>query len=140
MFGQHLQLKSGPILISDSLTLTNRLWKSFRKSSLVRNLGTILQLSDDQLHGKLKQMGKNFPLSDLAPECGNHLGNVWLMPFFSPLPSINLHHASLPFQDSGWISFLPIPISFGSSSFHTIPTLCSHQFVLMIFSKLLCYK
>lgn len=84
--------------------------------------------------------GKVFLLNDFAPECGNHLGNVRLMPFFSPLPSINFHHASLPFQGSGWLSFHPIPISFGASPFHTIRTLHSHQFVLTIFSNVLPYK
>lgn len=84
--------------------------------------------------------GKVFPLNDFAPECGNHLGNVRLMPFFSPLPSINFHHASLPFLDSGWLSLLPTPISFGSSPFHTISTLCFHQFMLTLFSNILHYK
>lgn len=84
--------------------------------------------------------GKEFPLNDSAPECGNHLGNVWLMPLFSPLPSINFHHASLAFQDSGWLSLLPIPISFGTRPFYTIPTLCAHQFMLTIFSSISQYK
>lgn len=73
------------------------------------------------------------------PQCGNHLGNVWLMHFFSPLLSINFPHALLHFWALGWLSGLPPPIWFGSSPLHTIPTTFPHQFLLLFsISEIIC--
>lgn len=135
-----LQTNSRAILISCSLTLTNMHLKSFRKPSLVRNLGSYTVAVRWPIAWKIEIDEKKCFQWIILHQCGNHLGNVRLMPFFSPLPSINFHHASLPFQDSGWLSLLPIPISFGTSPFHTISTLCSHQFLLTIFSNIIYYK